>query len=247
MSVAATSTTRIAREHRMGENSPRARTSRNRRGTTVVPRVGGGFGIGGDDSRTVTSALKEWAAMVAAIRSGAQCVLVRKGGVEDGGFDIRDDAFAFFPTNWHANETDVSEKEASRFARARAGSMKDGESVSLSVVARVTGAWTVDGSKGRELLSALEARHWCWSADVCEKRVKWNASQPLTVVEVRAYEASNPTSLRPDTERFGGCKSWVDIDPWTPKVWPCLNDAEFAEMSTKLRDDLKALGAVDLR
>jgi len=30
-------------------------------------------------------------------------------------------------------------------------------------------------------------------------------------------------------------------------VWPCLNDAEFAEMSTKLRDDLKALGAVDLR
>lgn len=219
----------------------------SRRGSAVVRRVGGGFGIGGDDSRTVKIALKEWAAMVAAIRSGAQCVLVRKGGVEDGGFDVRDDAFAFFPTNWHADETDVSQKEASRFARARAGSMKDGESVSLSVVARVTGVWTVDGSKGRELLSALEARHWCWSADVCEKRVKWNASAPLTVIEVRAYEASNPMSLRPDTERFGGCKSWVDIDPWTPKVWPCLNDAEFAAASAKLRDDLKALGAVDLR
>ena len=49
------------------------------------------------------SAFKEWYAIVEAIGSGRQNILLRKGGIHEGkrGFELRSESFWLFPTFFH--------------------------------------------------------------------------------------------------------------------------------------------------
>ncbi len=47
-------------------------------------------------------ALKEWAALVAAIGDGKQTVLLRKGGLREGPFKAPASSFYLFPTSFHS-------------------------------------------------------------------------------------------------------------------------------------------------
>ena len=50
------------------------------------------------------TALKEWAAVISAVRSGDQVILVRKGGIADPAFGVEADRFYLFPTYMHQKE-----------------------------------------------------------------------------------------------------------------------------------------------
>ena len=47
-------------------------------------------------------ALKEWAALVAAIGDGKQTILLRKGGIREGAFKPPSSSFYLFPTSFHS-------------------------------------------------------------------------------------------------------------------------------------------------
>ena len=47
-------------------------------------------------------ALKEWAALVAAIGDGEQIILLRKGGIREGPFKAPASSFYLFPTSFHS-------------------------------------------------------------------------------------------------------------------------------------------------
>ena len=47
-------------------------------------------------------ALKEWAALVAAIGEGKQTILLRKGGIREGPFEPVSSSFYLFPTSFHS-------------------------------------------------------------------------------------------------------------------------------------------------
>ena len=46
-------------------------------------------------------ALKEWAVTISALQSGEQTIVVRKGGIREPHFDIRDRRFWLLPTSFH--------------------------------------------------------------------------------------------------------------------------------------------------
>ena len=206
----------------------------------------------GTDAPRVTLALKEWHAACEALRCGRQTVLLRKGGIADdaraSSFEIRSTEFALFPTNFHVDAALLAREEAAALAAGAAPDMKKGESVTLALVARVTGAWIVDGARGLEALQKLKSYH-CWSDALQQTRLAYKPQMGLTILELRAYEAAegDVATLEADVERFGGCKSWVDIDPWTPTTLRvCVRDEDFVERGARLRADLEALDATDV-
>ena len=188
---------------------------------------------------TVEVALKEWAVVVDALGRGAQIAIARKGGVADakGGFTPRRGVFALFPTNHHA---DVSAWAGA--GATRAADMKRGESASLRVVAEASEAWRVRGDRSKDALAMLSRRSG-WPEDVFAKRANWRADAPLTILFLRAYETAETATLEPDEARYGGCKSWVNIDAWRPTMTPVVSDEEYATMSASIGAELLALGA----
>jgi hypothetical protein len=99
---------------------------------------------------------------------------------------------------------------------------------------------------------ALDPLH-VWAGGFLEARLKWRRSQPITLLELRAYELRPPVML-PSSEDVFGCFSWVGL-PGVPEAEvegalaarvPALGDAAFAEKQRLLRERLKGLAAEPL-
>ena len=192
-------------------------------------------------------ALKEWSAVVAALASGEQTVLFRKGGLMDmaggGGtrFTIKAPEMALFPTNYHPpHEDEMQDLQARPEKSKRAPDMKKGEPMPLRVGVRITGAWqTTDVA----VLEALSAHH-VWTAETLSSRMNWKPAVPITVIELRAFAIDDDEAkcvLPPDLKKYGGCASWIDL-PIDMKVRfgkACLSDAKFAEKQKQLRSALE--------
>ena len=193
-------------------------------------------------------ALKEWGAVVNALAEGDQTVIFRKGGLKDGkgGFKLESRQFGLFPTVYHPKELDgtVSTEASKKFVDAKVPDMKRGEEVPISVVAEVTGAWVTHDAS---VLDALSDHH-VWSRDVLESRLSWKPDTPITVLELRAKKLPAPRvhALPPDLEKYGGCKSWIDLPFSVPvkgeEPAPALADDAFRERQRALRS---ALAEVD--
>lgn len=200
------------------------------------------------DAVDTRRALKEWGAVVDALAEGTQTVIFRKGGLQDGakGFKLETRRFALFPTVYHPREVDATlATDASKpFVDAKVPDMKNGESVPISVVAEVTGAWV---TRDVSVLDAL-GEHHVWSRDVLRSRLAWKPETPITVLELRAKTLPPPRthSLPPDLEKYGGCKSWIDLPFSVPvageEATPALSDEAFEVKQKALR---AALATVD--
>ena len=71
-----------------------------RRKRPQVPQCANGLEAGAIKPPLV--ALKEWAALVAALGEGKQTVLLRKGGIREGPFKAPASSFYLFPTSFHS-------------------------------------------------------------------------------------------------------------------------------------------------
>ena len=200
------------------------------------------------DAVTTRRALKEWGAVVNALAEGEQTVIFRKGGLQDGkgGFKLEARQFGLFPTVYHPNDVDgkQSTPASKKFVEAKVPDMKKGEDVPIAVVAEVTGAWVTHDSA---VLDALNEHH-VWSRDVLESRLSWKPETPITVLELRAKKLPKPRIhvLPPDLDKYGGCKSWIDLPFSVPvkgeEATPALSDEAFGERQKSLR---AALASVD--
>ena len=135
------------------------------------------------------TALKEWASVIDALGSGAQIVLIRKGGLADQSFGVEAQRFYLFPTNYH----DAGGAEPTH--------------VRITHWAEVVKTWQIRGST---MLPRLDALTILDSAAI-ETRYRFRPDQAINVIAVRAHRLSNPADVVMKPE-YSGCRSWVSID-----------------------------------
>ena len=135
------------------------------------------------------TALKEWSNVVAALGSGEQVILIRKGGIADPSFGIEADRFYLYPTYFHQGESDAR------------------PSVTVTHWCEVVRTWSV---RDAALLDRL-AEHVAIPRETLDARYNFRPDQALYVIAVRTYALAKPAEVR-FRDEYGGCRSWVSVD-----------------------------------
>jgi len=188
-----------------------------------------------------TTALKEWAVAVKALREGRQVLLVRKGGIseETRHFRIENERFLFFPTYEH-QRADLLQPEFQDDLTAVLAEPRDPASVRFDTFAELTDLFEISDPAQVEALAPF----YCFSTQYAEERLRWKPRHPLLVMAIRAYSLKQPIDVatRPD---FGGCKSWITLDEdVTPdNLVAALDDAAYAAQIAAVREALARVPA----
>jgi hypothetical protein len=177
-------------------------------------------------------ALKEWAAVCAALARGRQCVLLRKGGIDEGphGFRVEHNEFWLYPTQFHQTADQLGPDAGDLAALAEKSAPPPGRLhvklfVVVEQVARVT---TLDA------LAALAPFHILSEETV---RARFHYRTPgLFVVLTRVYARERPFDLE-ERPAYAGCRSWVELAEELPTdgLVPILDDQEFQAVAVEFR------------
>ena len=171
-------------------------------------------------------ALKEWAVAVKALDRGEQILLLRKGGIREDGKDFRVlyPEFLLYPTFEHQKE-DLLKPWYHRDLRQVLPQAGDMETITFSHWARVEEVIELTEQEKVDNLSS----YYIWTQDYAQKRLHWKPRHPLSVMLLRVYRLQEPRRL-PYLERYGGCKSWVELSQDVPlgQLTPALTEEEFS-------------------
>lgn len=193
-------------------------------------------------------AFKEWDAVVRALGSGEQSVILRKGGIHEPRrlFEIRHTGFLLFPTTEHQSAEDLNEAgkkhlETSRHQRPAAGIVR------LEYEAILEKAWWVPDLK---FLPGLSPFHTASEAGA-EKKFSWGERPGLHLMLVRVFRLGAVLEI-PDLPAYGGCRSWVDLELEEnmlarSKSVPVLTDSVFTETARKIGDVLADCEEITLK
>ncbi|MFN8042058.1 MAG: DUF1802 family protein [Mycobacterium sp.] len=178
----------------------------------------------------MTSALKEWSAVVHALLDGRQTVLLRKGGVHEKRFTVAADEFLFFPTVAHSHAERVRREHRDLLAAASADST--GDRLTIRAAAKVVEAVAVTRP---EALPDIEDLH-IWTADsVRADRLDFRPRHRLTVLVVQACALSEPIVL-PREPEYAGCTSWVELPVAAQRKRPVHDHAALAAVARRVHD-----------
>jgi hypothetical protein len=161
-----------------------------------------------DTSPVERSALKEWAVLVDAMVRGDIIAMVRKGGIREqrAGFNVRHDRFLLYPTFFHEKANELAPRFAGELPASHARRPDEG-TIRIECVADVVGLWQVTEL---ERLRAIEGEHgMAWSA--VESRFHYKNKPGVQVIAVRLSRLAEPVMV-PETRRYLGCVSWVELD-----------------------------------
>jgi hypothetical protein len=182
-------------------------------------------------------AFKEWAVSCAALQSGRQILLIRKGGIrEEGGrFSISDPEFFLLPTYEHQNAA-LLQPEFLPYLQESQSLPHDPSTVTLSTYAVVD---TILEARDEAQVNAV-ARDHIWNPEYVRQRFDFNPYDPLYLVVLRVYRLPAPQTM-PMRPAYVGCKSWITLDTSlsTQGATPALNDADFAVRRAALVADLE--------
>lgn len=166
--------------------------------------------------------LKEWATVCAALESGRQMILLRKGGIYEaaGEFELENPQFLLFPTYLHQNLNMLKPDVHAGFA---AMSAEPGE-VRISAAGAVT---DIIQLRSREQMERIEDEH-VWTKPLVDMRFNYRPQNPLYLLLVRAYRLTEPVTVE-NTPAYAGCKSWVPLDDpiETAQAIPVIDDARY--------------------
>jgi len=170
-------------------------------------------------------AFKEWAVVVDALGSGAQILILRKGGIAEGhgGFKMDHSRFLLFPTRFHQQRESVVESAGVRFDAVQQVFPAE-NTVRLEFYAVVAKACEL---RGLDAARALKSQH-IWKDEVIEKRFDWGGSHSICAIALRIYRLAGPAEL-PVLPEYSGCKSWMELaeDISTEGASPVLSDSEY--------------------
>jgi hypothetical protein len=183
-------------------------------------------------------AFKEWAVIVDRLGTGAQIVILRKGGIHEkrGGFEVEHKGFFLFPTLFHQQRESVVAE-----ARPRCDEVLP----AYSDKSRVRIEFWAEALEARRVtdwarLARLAPLH-VWTEDVVKDRFGWGKENAIFVIATRVYRLAEPRTL-PVLEKYGGCKSWIELDagaaPSLEGKRPVLADAEFEKKLRAVREAL---------
>ena len=170
-------------------------------------RYPGGMSIG----------FKEWTLVCDALGSGAQSIIIRKGGIAEGraGFRFEHPEFFLFPTLFHEQVAKLKLPPDAALPAPRG----DGQH---EITLRVRVEWTQDVAD-LAVVRRLAPFH-IWQDSEIEKRFRYELPSAkregaegaegeqcgVSVAFVRVEKLSAPFVL-PDSPKFGGCRSWIPL------------------------------------
>ena len=168
-------------------------------------------------------AFKEWGVVCAALASGRQTLILRKGGIHEGheGFRVEHREFWLFPTGFHQQRDEVIPETWPLLDELQSRSEPCGHQLDLYAVVE-----DVQQVLDRSALVRLSGRH-VWSESTVEQRFHYR-TPGLFSLTVRVYRRPTPLEIL-DSPHFAGCKSWVDLPSAlsTSGLQPVLDDATF--------------------
>lgn len=178
-------------------------------------------------------ALKEWAVVVAALDKGEQIILLRKGGITEKGFDIKNRNFLFYPTLFHEMEKAVDGRYHLLLERVAAATATD--TITISNWASVD---EVLPTKNLEALLHI-SDHYVYTPEYIKDRFDWRGDTPMTLLFVRAYRLPETRTL-PVISKYRGCKSWVDLYERVELEGsePVLGQSEFETRKAEIKSQL---------
>ena len=149
--------------------------------------------------------LKEWAVAVRALERGETAIVIRKGGIHEKAFAVKDSRFLLLPGYEH-QRPDVLKPEYRELLNDIPDLTDDGP-LRFTSFAEVKGAYEISEP---ESLAAIDPYH-IWTPEYAESRFRWRPKKPLTVLVLRTYLLPEPVEL-PNSEAYAGCKSWIELD-----------------------------------
>jgi hypothetical protein len=176
---------------------------------------------------------KEWAIVCAALGRGRQSIILRKGGIAEGGegFSFQHREFFLFPTWFHEQPQKV--RDAGLEIPESSPGRIEVRYLARLECARVISSWRI--------AEALEPLH-ILTPEVVRERFEYDQAPGLHVGFVRVFELNSAWTFV-DEKKFGGCRSWVKL-PEAPKELrfdAVLSDADHA----RVREDfLRIVGEV---
>jgi hypothetical protein len=164
---------------------------------------------------------KEWTLVCDALGRGVQSIIIRKGGIAEGraGFRFQHPEFFLFPTLFHEQVAKLKLPAGTALPAQR----PDGQH---EVTLRARVEWTQDVSD-LDVVRRLAPFH-IWQDGEIEKRFHYEEEKGKTGVNVafvRIEKLGDPFVF-PDSPKFGGCRSWIELPepPAGVTYTPVLDD-----------------------
>ena len=147
---------------------------------------------------------KEWALVVEALISGKQTIILRKGGIHEGNFEVIGSEFYLLPTVFHQSESQLK-PEWYKEIKHKAEHYNANEFI-ITHKAIVTDCKII---KNIDELLALEPLHVWTKETVLEKFQRWQKHQVYCLfIETQILENK---LVVPNIGELSGCKSWVEV------------------------------------
>jgi len=190
--------------------------------------------LGGQNHRVnSTIAFKEWSLVCDALGSGAQSVILRKGGIHEGrgGFSFDEDQFALFPTLFHEQEKHLRDYSQATATKSPEAEYQPGDEVTIKCWAELSCVWNLNSW---QTIKELEPHH-IWSRSTIRERFEWSRSPGnppgIKMALVRVYRLGQPCKIQYQ-RNHGGCRSWLQLPEMSCDEWqtrnPVLDDEAFA-------------------
>ncbi len=174
-------------------------------------------------------AFKEWTLICDALGSGAQSIIIRKGGIAEGraGFRFKHPRFLLFPTLFHEQTAKLRLPAGTALPAPRADGQHE-----IRQLAEVE--WTEDLADW-ERICRLAPYH-LWQESEIQKRYAQDDTPMVSLAFVRVCELAEPL-LFPDHASFGGCRSWIEVPepPDVPAPRAVIDDAMHRAREVELR------------
>ncbi len=176
---------------------------------------------------------KEWSLVCEALGTGAQSIILRKGGIHEGrgGFFWKHDRFFLFPTHFHEQAVHFPWTGGSAGAEAKS----DESPHSLTLFAEVIFKHQLTAWDEVERLRPFHH----WTTETIRERFDYTENAGISLAFLRVWKAE-PAWTFPHETRYGGCRSWLDL-PEVPRevtLSPVLDDAACAEQLAAVRHAL---------
>jgi hypothetical protein len=177
-------------------------------------------------------AFKEWAVVCAALASGRQTLLLRKGGLHEGreGFRVQHREFWLFPTRFHQQPDEIVPE-----AWPLLPSCADPEPSGFIPINLYCVVHDVCYVQHWGVLQKLSGQH-IWSPTTVKQRFEYR-TPGLFVLVVRVFQR-NTTFQLAESAHFSGCRSWVELDEQLPTadLHAVLDTDTFQSRRTEILD-----------
>lgn len=180
-------------------------------------------------------AFKEWAVVCAALGSGRQTIILRKGGIDEGrdGFRVNHGEFWLLPTRFHQDPTQLVPDARPLWEQTQSNQPVPGQFL-VDLFATVHSVFEVRDEATLERLNGLHIL----SLDTLHQRYHYRRPG-LFVLTVRTYRVPKAYQVA-DSPYIAGCKSWVELPEQfsTAGAAPVLDDATFDQQVRQIEEQL---------